>query len=271
MPRRYWLVKSEPFKYSFEQLVREGRTIWDGVRNYEARNNLRAMAPGDLLLFYHSNEGLAVVGLARVARAAYPDPSAPAEDWSVVDVEPLVSLPEPVPLTSIREAPALASMAILRRSRLSVTPVTPAEFAEVLRLGKVDPSAIERAAAGADAATPGDAKRPGPAKAAPAPEASAAKVPAKAALAAKAPAKAARKAPANAALAAKAPAKAASAARAPSGKATPAAKGARAGEATPAAKASRVASATNASPAEAARAGRAPAAKASASRRSAAR
>jgi predicted RNA-binding protein with PUA-like domain len=149
MPQRHWLVKSEPFKYSFEQLVREGRTIWDGVRNFEARNNLRAMAPGDLLLFYHSNEGLAVVGVARVAREAFPDPSAPDEDWSVVEVEPFAPLPEPVPLSLLRATPALASMAILRRSRLSVTPVTPAEFDEVLRLGNTDAKALARHAASA--------------------------------------------------------------------------------------------------------------------------
>ncbi len=149
MPRRYWLAKSEPFKYSFEQLVRDGRTHWDGVRNFEARNNLRAMAPGDLVLFYHSNEGLAVVGVARVAREAYPDPSAPGEDWSVVDLEPVAPLPEPVPLASIRTTPALASMAILRRSRLSVTPVTEAEFDEVLRLGGADARAVAKAAASA--------------------------------------------------------------------------------------------------------------------------
>jgi predicted RNA-binding protein with PUA-like domain len=171
MPRRHWLVKSEPFKYSFEQLARDGRTVWDGVRNFEARNNLRAMARGDLLLFYHSNEGLAVVGVARVAREAYPDPSAPDEGWSVVDVEPVAPLPEPVPLTSLRAAPALASMAILRRSRLSVTPVTPAEYDEVLRLGKADPRAVERAAATKSS----DAKGPAPAKATPVKVASAAK------------------------------------------------------------------------------------------------
>jgi predicted RNA-binding protein with PUA-like domain len=143
---RHWLVKSEPFKYSFEQLVREGRTHWDGVRNFEARNNLRAMARGDLLLFYHSNEGLAVVGVARVAREAYPDPTAPGEDWSVVDVEPVAPLPEPVPLATIRATPVLASMALLRRSRLSVTPVTPAEFDAVVRLGKAEPGALAAAA-----------------------------------------------------------------------------------------------------------------------------
>src|ERR1700678_2212373 len=86
MSRQYWVMKREPFKYSYAQLVRDGQTMWDGVRNFEARNNLRAMKAGDLVLFYHSNEGKAVVGIARIKRAAYADPTAPEEDWSVVDV-----------------------------------------------------------------------------------------------------------------------------------------------------------------------------------------
>jgi predicted RNA-binding protein with PUA-like domain len=135
MPRHF-LVKSEPYKYAFEALVRDKKTRWDGVRNFEARNNLRAMAAGDLLLYYHSNEGKAVVGVAKVVRTAYPDPTAEEGDWSAVDVAPVAALKEPVPLDVIREDPKLAEMQLLRRSRLSVVPVTPAEFKRVLELGK---------------------------------------------------------------------------------------------------------------------------------------
>jgi len=132
----HWLVKSEPYKYSFDKLVEDGSTTWDGVRNFEARNNLRAMKRGDLLLFYHSNEGKAVVGVAKVAREAYPDASAEEGDWSVVDVAPVKPLAAAVPLEAIRSDKALASMQLLRRSRLSVVPVTPGEFKRVLELGK---------------------------------------------------------------------------------------------------------------------------------------
>jgi predicted RNA-binding protein with PUA-like domain len=132
----YWLVKSEPFKYPFERLVTERKTTWDGVRNFEARNHLRAMKPGDLLLFYHSNEGKEIVGIAKVVRAAYPDPTADDGDWSVVDVAPVKKLAVPVPLATIRDDKKLAEMQILKRSRLSVVPVTPAEFKRVLELGK---------------------------------------------------------------------------------------------------------------------------------------
>ncbi|MFO0573589.1 MAG: EVE domain-containing protein [Polyangia bacterium] len=133
---RTFLVKSEPYKFSFADLVRDGRAVWDGVRNFEARNNLRAMRPGDLLLFYHSNEGKEIVGIAEVTKAAYPDPTAPGEDWSVVDVAPRCALREPVTLATIKATPALAEMQLLRRSRLSVVPVTAAEFTRILKLGK---------------------------------------------------------------------------------------------------------------------------------------
>jgi predicted RNA-binding protein with PUA-like domain len=132
----HWLVKSEPYKYSFDELVRDQQTSWDGVRNFEARNNLRAMKLGDLLLFYHSNEGKAVVGVAKVAREAYPDETADEGDWSVVDVAPVKPLASPVSLDAIRADKALSSMQLLRRSRLSVVPVTPEEFRRVLELGK---------------------------------------------------------------------------------------------------------------------------------------
>lgn len=154
--KRRWLVKSEPFKYPWEQLVRDGRTAWDGVRNFEARNNLRAMTVGDLLLFYHSNEGKAVVGVAQVVRSHYPDPTAAAEDgdWSVVDVAPLCPLREAVTLAQIKADPRLAAMDLLRRSRLSVVPVTPEEFAVILALGKTRLPAARTARAGRTAVAP---------------------------------------------------------------------------------------------------------------------
>jgi predicted RNA-binding protein with PUA-like domain len=136
MPRRYWLMKSEPAKYSYAQLVRDGQTTWDGVRNYEARNSLRAMKLGDLALFYHSNEGKSVVGVVRIKREAYPDPTAPEEDWSVVDVEPVAPIKAPVSLDAIRDDPTLADIALLKRSRLSVVPVSKEHFDRILKLGK---------------------------------------------------------------------------------------------------------------------------------------
>lgn len=132
----HWLVKSEPFKYSFAQLQKDKRTVWDGVRNYEARNNLRAMRRGDLLLFYHSNEDKAVVGIAKVAKQAYADPTDDSGTWSVVDVSPVKALRRAVSLDAIRECEALSEMVMLKRNRLSVTPVRPEEFAEILNLGK---------------------------------------------------------------------------------------------------------------------------------------
>jgi predicted RNA-binding protein with PUA-like domain len=134
MPR-YWLIKSEPYKYPWARLLTGTVASWDGVRNYEARNNLRAMRQGDLALYYHSNEGKEIVGVARVRREAYQDPTT-TEDWSAVDVEPLVPLSRPVGLAEIRELPALKKMGLLTRSRLSVTPVTRAEFNAVLRAAK---------------------------------------------------------------------------------------------------------------------------------------
>jgi predicted RNA-binding protein with PUA-like domain len=136
MPRHYWLMKSEPYKYSFAQLVREGRTTWDGVRNFEARNNLRAMRVGDLALFYHSNDGKEVVGLVRIARGAYPDPTSTEEDWSAVDVEPVTPLRAPVSLDTIRGDPSFADIALLKRSRLSVVPISKEHFDRILKIGK---------------------------------------------------------------------------------------------------------------------------------------
>jgi predicted RNA-binding protein with PUA-like domain len=132
----YFLVKSEPDAYSFADLVRDKRTRWDGVRNFEARNNLRAMKSGDLLLYYHSNPAKAVVGIAKVTREAYADPGAPDEDWSAVDIEPVKSLSEPVTLAAIKGDASLSDMALLKRSRLSVVPVSATQFKRILALGK---------------------------------------------------------------------------------------------------------------------------------------
>lgn len=132
----YWLIKSEPDVYSFQQLVSDGYTRWDGVRNYQARNNLRAMQSGDLCLFYHSNIGLEVVGVARVIRTAYPDPTAASGDWSAVDIEPLKPFTRAVPLTVIKAHPKLAGFGLVRNPRLSVMPATESEFSLFLALGE---------------------------------------------------------------------------------------------------------------------------------------
>lgn len=132
----YWLVKSEPFKYSWDQFVADKQTSWDGVRNYAARNNLRAMKKGDQVLFYHSNEGLEIVGIARVVRESYPDPTTDEEAWVVVDLAPVRKLRRPVSLSRIKSIPALANMAILRLGRLSVTPVTDEEWQVIQDLSK---------------------------------------------------------------------------------------------------------------------------------------
>ena len=131
----YWLIKSEPDKYPFDQLVKDKKTRWDGVRNYTARNNLRAMKKGDLALYYHSNEGKAVVGVAEVVREHYQDPTTDG-DYSAVDFAPVKALSAPVTLAQMREMPKLAKMMILKQGRLSVSPVTPAEFETVLAAGK---------------------------------------------------------------------------------------------------------------------------------------
>jgi predicted RNA-binding protein with PUA-like domain len=136
MAKAHFLIKSEPYKYSFDQLVSDGHAVWDGIRSFEARNNLRAMKRGDLLLYYHSNEGKAVVGIARVTREAYPDPTAEGEDWSVVEIEPVRPLARPVALDELRAHRVLAKMMMLRRPRLSVVPVTGEEFDAVLELAK---------------------------------------------------------------------------------------------------------------------------------------
>jgi len=130
-----WLVKSEPSTYPWSKLVTDKRTHWDGVRNFEARNNLRAMKKGDLVLFYHSNIGKEIVGLAKVVKEHYQDPTSD-EDWSVVELAPVVALAEPVTLAALKAHPTLKDMALVRRSRISVTPVTKRELSLVLALAK---------------------------------------------------------------------------------------------------------------------------------------
>lgn len=136
MARRYWLMKSEPFKYPWEALVKDGRTYWDGVRNYEARNNLAAMRCGDLALFYHSNEGKEVVGVAEIVKESYPDPTADDPAWVVVEIEPRKPLAKPVSLATIKADPELKEIQLIRRSRLSVVPLTQSEFERILALGE---------------------------------------------------------------------------------------------------------------------------------------
>ncbi len=131
----YWLVKSEPSTYSWQKLMTEKRAVWDGVRNFEARNNLRVMKKGDLVLFYHSNEGKEVVGIARVDREAYADPTANEGDWSAVEITPKKALQMPVSLAQCKSDPQLADFALVKKPRISVVPATPSEFARVLVLG----------------------------------------------------------------------------------------------------------------------------------------
>ena len=124
----YWLIKSEPFKYSWEQFEKDGVTFWDGVRNYGARNNLRTMKMGDLLLFYHSNEGLEIVGIAKIVKEYYQDPTTEDANWVVVDVKPVKRLKQPVSLATIKADSRLSEMALVRLGRLSVQPVTEEEW-----------------------------------------------------------------------------------------------------------------------------------------------
>jgi predicted RNA-binding protein with PUA-like domain len=138
MAKATFLIKSEPSVYSFDDLVRDKSTVWDGVRNYEARNNLRAMKKGDLLLFYHSNDGKQIVGIAKVSKTAYQDPRCEGrdDDWSAIDVEPVKKLKVPVGLAQAKVHPVLANMALVRKSRISVSPVTDEELAAILDLAK---------------------------------------------------------------------------------------------------------------------------------------
>ncbi|QNN40461.1 EVE domain-containing protein [Pedobacter roseus] len=131
----HWLVKSEPFKYSWEKFNEDGRTFWDGVRNYQARNNLKTMKEGDLVLFYHSNEGKNVVGIAKVVREFYQDPTTDDANWVVVDLSPVESLKNPVSLEQIKAEPSLTDISLVRQGRLSVMPLKATEFDKILEMG----------------------------------------------------------------------------------------------------------------------------------------
>jgi predicted RNA-binding protein with PUA-like domain len=132
----YWLVKSEPFKYSWAQFEKDGQTYWDGVRNYAARNFLKEMKKGDEVLFYHSNEGLEIVGIAKVVKEHYQDPTTEEEAWVAVDLKPVKRLARPVSLKQVKGEKRLADMALLRLSRLSVQPVKEEEWAIIMELSK---------------------------------------------------------------------------------------------------------------------------------------
>jgi predicted RNA-binding protein with PUA-like domain len=136
MTNQYWLVKTEPEAYAWETFVRDGRTVWDGVRNYQARNHLRAMRTGDQVLFYASVTTKAVLGTATVKRTAFPDPSATEGDWSAVELALGTTLPHPVTLAEIKAEPRLAELPLLRQSRLSVMPLGKAHFDLIVRLGR---------------------------------------------------------------------------------------------------------------------------------------
>jgi predicted RNA-binding protein with PUA-like domain len=135
MKTQHWLVKQEPESYAWESFVREGETAWEGVRNYQARNNLKSMQPGDLVLFYASGEVKAVIGLAEVTRAAYPDRTADDPAWVAVDLKAGAALAKPVTLAEIKADPTLAKIALVRNSRLSVSPVSLQEFDRIVRKG----------------------------------------------------------------------------------------------------------------------------------------
>ena len=132
----HWLVKSEPFKYSWEKFNKDGRTFWDGVRNYQARNNLKEMKEGDLVLFYHSNEGKNVVGVAKVVKEFYQDPTTDDTNWVVVDLAPVETLKNPVSLEQIKAEESLKDISLVRQGRLSVMPLRAAEFDKILEMSE---------------------------------------------------------------------------------------------------------------------------------------
>ena len=136
MAKKYWLVKVEPDAYSWADFVKDGRTAWTGVRNYQARNNLRAMQKGDPVFYYHSVTEKQVVGLARVEREAYPDPTASEGDWSAVDLIPVKPLAKPVSLDAIKSDGILKNMLLVRHSRLSVSPLDETQFKRLLALAE---------------------------------------------------------------------------------------------------------------------------------------
>lgn len=133
----HWLVKSEPIKYSWSQFVEDGQTFWDGVRNYQARNNLKAMKKGEEVFFYHSNEGMEIVGIAKVIKEHYQDPTTPDPNWVVVDLKPVKALKKPVTLAMMKADKRLANLALIRQGRLSVCPVSKQEWEVILELGEM--------------------------------------------------------------------------------------------------------------------------------------
>ena len=132
----FWLIKSEPFVFSFSDLQRDGFSMWDGVRNYGARNFLRAMESEDILLFYHSNEGLEIVGIAKVLHTAYPDPTSEKGDWSAIDIVPVKKLNRAVTLKEIKQHPELQDIGLIKQSRLSVMPVSDVQFDIIMQLAE---------------------------------------------------------------------------------------------------------------------------------------
>jgi predicted RNA-binding protein with PUA-like domain len=135
----YWLVKSEPFKYSWDRFVKDGQTFWDGVRNYQARNNLKAMKKGDKVFFYHSNEGLEIVGLAKVVKEYYQDPTTDDKAWVVVDLKPVKKLKKAVPLAEIKKEKRLADLSILRQGRISVCAISEKEYEIIMAMAETRP------------------------------------------------------------------------------------------------------------------------------------
>ena len=136
MPKNYWLVKQEPAAYSWDQFVREGKAAWTGVRNFQARNHLRAMKKGDLVLFYHTGDEKQCVGLARVEKECYPDPTATEGDWAAVDLAPVKKLKQPVSLERIKADKSLHDLPLLRQSRLSVSALTETQFLRLLAMAE---------------------------------------------------------------------------------------------------------------------------------------
>ena len=131
----YWLVKSEPIKYSWKQFIKDGSTTWDGVRNYQARNNLKAMKKGDLVFFYHSNEGMEVVGIAKVLKEFYQDPTTSDKNWVAVDLKPFEALKHPVSLLQIKSESFLENIGLVKQGRLSVMSLKKEEFDKIIELG----------------------------------------------------------------------------------------------------------------------------------------
>lgn len=134
----HWLLKSEPYKYGWDNLEKDQTTFWDGVRNFQARNNLKAMKKGDYALFYHSNEVKEIVGIAQITKEAYQDPTTEDSNWVVVDIVPVCKLQNPISLETIKSHPKLQNMALVKQSRLSVCPVTADEFDTICQLGGIN-------------------------------------------------------------------------------------------------------------------------------------